>query len=455
MRDESFPSMSAWAFALALGALAAGVAGYALGYPSLQLDDSFAWYAVDQSWSHLFLTAREGHFGGGLLYGVLLKLVHDGFGSSEIVLRAPGVLLTALAVAFTARVGWALGGWRTSLMVAVLLGLHPQVIDGARHLKPYPLLIFATALGLWGLQEQVLTRGERGRWMTGLAGWLAVLSHGFGLATWAGLAGALIAGWSEKGFGPRVQMMKRQAPLLSALLPFFVWQLGVCRGAKSFLSSFWNHPPLRRAFFDLLHELLIAPWAVGPLLILLLVAGTRLGKSMRTVAAFTSLGAAAVLGASLLTQGRHHFVVTRYFLFLLPALTLILAYPFGRLPRWAAPIAALALVLTAARGELPALRAGAPTGPHARNLVRTLVEEFQPGDTVILYPGHEMPTLRYYGFHGKLELILHPRDWRPWSEHPPQDRTWIVLMGGWSSAPPRFPDADIRNFGPLFLIRWP
>jgi len=454
MSDRSFPSARAWSFVFALGALSAGVAGYRLGFPSLQLDDSFAWYAVSQGWEHLFLTAREGHFGGGLLYGVLLKLVHDGFGSAEAVLRAPGVLATALAVAFTARVGWGLGGWRTSLVAALLLGLHPQVLDSARHLKPYPLLVLATAVGLRGVQEQIRTRGERGRWMTGLAGWLAVLSHGFGLALGAGLGGALIAGWPRRGWVARARMLKRQTPLLSGLIGFSIWQLVFCRGAKDFLSSFWNHPPLGQALWDTLEELLIAPWVVGPLSIVLLVAGARVGKGLRTVVAFTSLAAAAVLGASLLTHGRHHFVVTRYFLFLLPALALALAYPFGRLPRWAAPMTALALVLTAARGELPAFRVGAPTGPHARNLVHSLVDEAGPNDTVILYPGHEMPTLRYYGFDGKLELILRPRDWGPWLEHPPKRPAWVVLMGGWDSAPPQFPGAEVRAFGPLLLVRW-
>ncbi len=455
MSHRSGHAAGAWFGALGLGVLAAGVAGFALGRPSFQLDDSFAWYAVHRGWDQVFLTARQGHFGGGLLYGVVLKLTHDGFGSGEAVLRTPGVLATALAVVFTARVGGRLGGWRSGLVAAVLLGLHPRVIDAARHLKPYPLLIFATALGLWGIQEQLRTRGERGRRLTGCAGWIAVLSHGFGLAVWSGLVGALLAGWPERGVGTRVRMMRRQGFLLSALAPFLVWQLVFCRGAKDFLSAFWNHPPLVEAAKSTLDALLIAPGIVGGACLVMLGVGARASSRTRTVSAFASLSAAAVLGASLLARGPHHFVVARYFLFLLPALALGLALPFGRLPRWVVAVFVVGLGLVAARAELPGLRAGAPTGPHARNLVAVLVDEARPDDTVILYPGHEMPTLRYYGFRGNLELILHPKDWRPWLEDPPRGRTWVVLMGGWSSPGRAFPGALVRTFGPLRLVRRP
>jgi hypothetical protein len=148
------PRFDAWI----LGAVVVGVALRLARLDSacLWLDEVFTADVVGRSWHGMLAEVLADNHPP--LYFVGLKLWADVAGSSPWMLRFPSVLLSALAIALTARLGAVLAGPRVARVAAWLAAVSPMLLHHAQEARMYALVAALAAFHLILLAEFVLGR---------------------------------------------------------------------------------------------------------------------------------------------------------------------------------------------------------------------------------------------------------------------------------------------------------
>ena len=273
------------------------------------------------------------------------------------------------------------------------------------------------------------------------------------------LAVCLVRSDGRKFFTKLLNLPRSQPILASALVPLVIWQLAMS-GARDFSRGFWNRRLAEEGIEDITQSLLVYPWPAITLLVIALIVGLlakhRRQVTLATLAVAACLVAVPALASLTLPEGQNYFV-PRYFLPLCCVMALWLASLAHRIPAVVVRLLVTLLVVFATWNSSDWYDQAAPTGPYPRNAVQDLAQRWQEGDRVFLCPGHEMPTLRYYGFPGKLDLILHPNDWsklKPALEEVHRGTVWLVTFNARSGTllDALTPRKAPRVFGKILVV---
>jgi mannosyltransferase len=344
--------------------------------------------------------------GKGPGYYLMLRAWSRVFGTGEVSLRLPSVLLGALAAAFAAL--WALWLWREerrsahlpALFTGLIVALHPFLVHVSRDARSYALshaaLFLAGALTVPAFLG-VRSRGVRVAAGAGVAAFaaLGVSSHLYGVFLVAGLL--LACGLLVREDGPALRrlllvaagfaaLIALQAPLTLRQLEFRAMAGGVEQGIT-----------LRDAAHSLLQVAGEKP--AGVVLVLLGAASAVLGRRLRAVRFSVVL-----LGAPLLAALAIEFLVrpvlvhgaARYLAASGGALALLCG---GLLARTTAVRAAgaLAVVAVLVFGVVSARAFEKEYSEDWRRVAATLREDRREGDVVICHrPWVERPLRLYY-----------------------------------------------------------
>ena len=199
---------------LALLALALALRLNGLGLRPLWLDESYsAWFSA-RGWHYLW-TAVPTYEPHPPFYYSLLKLWRSVSGGSAVALRSFSVLLSVLTIPIVIAASNELERARPTgrpLLRAGITGFlaacAPLLVLLDEEARPYPLLIFAYALGVLAVLRLSREFGDRaaGSWrswlMLGFAAEIALWAHGLGLIYAASLALALAPAWLKRPRSP-------------------------------------------------------------------------------------------------------------------------------------------------------------------------------------------------------------------------------------------------------------
>jgi 4-amino-4-deoxy-L-arabinose transferase-like glycosyltransferase len=369
------------------------------------LDEATTWKHVQGSWSEGWWWVCNGDDCGGFAYYCLLKPVSGWLGTSEFALRLPSVVLGLGFVALMMHVGACLWGRRAALVLGVLAVLHPEAICWFRQARAYSLELFATA---WCLAA-VLMYARDGRWWRGLslcaAGTLVATSHVFGIFVVGGV-GLFLLVWQCPPT-PR-SAMQRLWPVVLPCLVTACWVIQMRRRVSANLNEFWT----RGTYWEVLVTLWGWSFLVVAVGIALLIRDRQRGNN-RLVLGFLACGAGVILGGPLLasfaSRSSHNFIFPRYFLPLLPLSMVLMGYGLSRLPGALGMVAALVLGVGCV-GLSHVDQIYGTEGYNycdSRNAARFLTEGLTARDRVIVFPGHEVPSLTYYRIPSSVLRPLH------------------------------------------------
>lgn len=176
----------------------------------LWLDEGYSAWFSSRSWAVLWteVPTYEPH---PPFYYSLLKLWRDLFGSSAFALRSFSLLLTAATIPVVIAASSELERLRPSGrpllragLAAFLVACSPMLVLIGQEARPYPLLVFAYALGTLGAFRLMGEFGDSraGDWRSWLAlaagTELALWAHGLGALYALCLAGALAPSWLKR-----------------------------------------------------------------------------------------------------------------------------------------------------------------------------------------------------------------------------------------------------------------
>lgn len=169
--------------------------GLNLGGKSLWLDEAFSAFQGQRTGQPLFSYYDPNH---PPLYYMLLRLWIPIFGSSEVALRLPSVLIASLNVGLGAWLARRLFAPPLALGATALLALAPLDVWYAQEARMYPLIILGALLMALGLAW--------GTWAGGLwlfAGLTLGLYAGYlAFPLWIGLSAVWFVGWWQAGRRP-------------------------------------------------------------------------------------------------------------------------------------------------------------------------------------------------------------------------------------------------------------
>jgi hypothetical protein len=321
------------------------------------LDEVITFDATQMPWWQL---VEDRYWGGhSPLYFLMVKLILQITGAPlepgavEWILRLPSAVLITAAGALLIHAVWRIAGDRAACALAVLWMCWPSLLHYSHEARPYGLLIFFTALGLWGTlcllhdmrlagegeQNGALARPPSGGfalWASGVGSVGAAMTMPLGVVTAIALeAGALLAFFSTGA----PALWKRRClivwPLLLAVLLLFVPTLMIKAGnywaegkerAKLSLANVWL--VLKRVYAPDTKLLYVLPPAL--LLGYAIAARWRSGQPSGRHAELSVLWAGALLVPALLllVSLNTSVLIQRYFLptlcFLLPLYALLL-----------------------------------------------------------------------------------------------------------------------------------
>ncbi len=398
MRNARF----VWSVCLLL-LVAAGVALWRIGVPSLWFDEGWSAYAAARP---DLLAAAAADATNPPLYYMVLHVAARLWGDSEFGLRLVSLLIGLLAVAVTARWAHQRQGRDAGLISALLLAFMPLVWWAMREARMYTLLMLLAALALLALDR--LRRGSAPwAWLTLLAAELAALyTHNTGpvFALW--LNGLALLAWVvNRSLRPRpLPWLAGQALVGLLWLPYFVTRFLLLPAANSGLTSTADLSPT--GLSALWQGLWQTPWervlfggeAFWPFALLLALFALVMLLRWR--------GAAWPLASAVLLVGG-----------VLAGLLVLGNEPHSRYLVVAAPFVALAYAGAVARFRRTTLRALlllpplalfaanfaynlSPEAPFqhddARSLVRRYAETLGPQDTVLAWSYADRYELAYY-----------------------------------------------------------
>ncbi|MGH2755215.1 MAG: glycosyltransferase family 39 protein [Actinomycetota bacterium] len=332
----------------------ATLAASRIGFESLWWDEAASYWIASARWGDLWtiITTQDLSMG---LYHVFLHFWVK-LGDGEAFLRLPSLLFASGSIFLTYLLGKELFGKGHGLVAAALLAVNAFLIDFSREARGYTLLLFLlTATALY------LTRAVRGRsardWViAGVLGFLSITAHAYAVLFLIGFVVSLPA---ARFHGTR-SLSTKQLGTIGALVLVFVMGVLVVVGPviEKATAGVWDWIPelTFRSAVGQLGTLLGGgdPWLAARVALLALPATTlgvaalrRRGPSFETwryVFLFSWLLLPLVTGIVISLVYRPVFV-PRYFIGILPALTLLLVVSVGALrPRWLSFLGVLILI---------------------------------------------------------------------------------------------------------------
>jgi hypothetical protein len=453
-----------WLLSGLIGVLSLATRLYQLGRPSVWFDEAASWTITTGSWKDFWRYTIGGEDCGGFLYALLLRFWTACFGQSEAALRVPGVLA---AVAFTGvmlALARSLWGRAAGLYVGLLAALHPQVIAWSRQARAYSLELLAAALCLAALVAYSRSGRRRDGWLLAWAACLIVALHTFGTFVVAGMMLFLVGRRLLRSRREDSWVTPRLWPIFPALVLAVAWHLLLLPRIRSNLMVFWTEGTILDNYGLVLRaHLPLWPVYAGLLAAgLVLLVRARWEQHNGTILAILACLALPVLAgpvaASLL--GKHHFIVARYFLPVVVLFVLPVGYLLSRLrPLFAVPAALALCAVVFTRYTLPeAYGETALDGSDARRTSAYLKHEMRETDRLVLCPGYEWLTLRYYGLTGPFLLVGDRQKLgsviTQAGRETPGGRTWVTLQASEENLQALgLPGARVQRYGNLNLLR--
>ena len=351
------------------------------------------------------------------LHFVFLNLWQRLNSSSIAFLRAPSVLFCALAVAIVFSLARRLAGLPAGALSAFFLATNPEVVDAARSLRLYSLVILLAACSAW-FAHAYLTRSTRRGYLLGftLSVIVAIYTHLFAwlmACSFALLVGIdLVRHRHDKSLRWRTAKYLGVATLVLApqIVHGFVASEMV-RGRHALYSGISAHPlaflvsVARTLFFGELESSIPLGngWLLAPLS-LLLVGVCALGKRGAVIA--VALFVPTLFIAWWLSRTSQ--VEARYVCFLMPGVAAFMGVGATRGPtaRYLAPVVLtvfwLSRFATAQAYDIP--------GTDWYELGAKLEQTRARGDVVAVFPGYFAPTFRRYTHMEDLVPVTFPSD---------------------------------------------
>jgi hypothetical protein len=151
--------------------LAAGAYLHRLEAQSLWFDEGWSAHAATQP---TLIDAANADATNPPLYYALLHIGGRFFGTSEFGLRFVSVIFGLLALAFTFRLGYAVGGRQTAVIALWAAALTASLWWGAQEARMYTLLALLIAAAAWAW-HRLIHKPSRAAWLTLWAAELALL----------------------------------------------------------------------------------------------------------------------------------------------------------------------------------------------------------------------------------------------------------------------------------------
>lgn len=404
---------------------------YKLDVPSLWIDEAVSWRSASGSWAQLYQYAKFGQDCGGIVFSAVLKVWVGVFGASEWSLRMPSAIAGIGFVALMMRVGLVLWGRRAALYVGLIACLNAGTLTYARESRAYALLLALAALGFLGLATFWKRSPRRGIWLLWLSCPLVAMTHVFGVFIVAGFAGAqALLWWRAKNATRRTEELVGAAvPIVFALVLAVAWSLVMRSRIEMIMTNFWTTEAAIGSLLSSYH-VVVDEWiwiAVG--LVFLIVRAEEPSRRLEAMAiAMVALSVTAGPGiASLLNQGSHHFVFSRYLLPVVPCAALLGGYALNRLG-WVPGVALIVLVFWMPLvSPFPRLHApNAHYGQNVRGATHLLSSKMKNGDEVAILPAWNDLTFEYYGFAIPEKQKGESIPFKKWVAGEMENRLWIA-----------------------------
>ena len=338
------------------------------------------------------------------------------FGLNEVSMRWMGVVAVGLAtllIFLGAKHAWGTG---PALAAGLLFGLSPNVTVMSVEIRAYPLFLLASAASYYCL-IRLLTDPIpcRMKWLVGLTvcGVLATYVHFFGLVLAGGtMLAALVLVPARGGRIWPVLLASAIVGVLSlGIAPFVLASVGMSQGAEPAVLESKATGLVRLAYRLVSHATtLVSPVAVGAALVGALAAAVAsLPRKEHSQQAWIGLliafvSGAGVVAASQFAQSKFASATTSYNVWMLPAVSLLLASGLGSATRLAQRTALLgvALMLTS---DVYAQRQLAVNGEFFAHIpyrpLSTLIRKYGPERVAVIHDGSNAgawmihPPLRY------------------------------------------------------------
>jgi mannosyltransferase len=365
------------------------VGGYHARSPSLGWDENATLIVSQRTLGQIFELAR--HTDGSIApYYLFMHFWGDLFGWSEISLRAPSIVATAVGVGLAGELGRRLFTPAIGLLAAVLLVAVPQTSRYAQDARVYGVAFMLVMLATLLLYRAV----ERPTWQRwswyGLAVLLVGLAHIIGLTVLVGHAFVVVNRLRRAGprDGAGRRALTRWAPVTAAAVVLVspLIALGLSQRGDQLD---WIDPVTTETIRAAPAGLFGAP-AVAWLLIALALLATWADRRLLAELAVTAVVPPALLITASLVSSP--VWVPRYVLFVLAPVTLLAATAVARTP--ARAVVVLGLVVVTAWPAQVALRGPATHhGPSFRRIAAIVGDNLRPGDGIV-YGGPSTWSLR-------------------------------------------------------------
>lgn len=357
---------------------------WGIGNLGLGNDEHCTWWAAHLAWPD-FLRLL-GHADAVLApYYLLIRLCISLLGDTELVLRLPSALGMAIAAALTTQLGRRLGGTSTGFVAGLIFALTPSVSSYAQEARPYALSV-ATAVGSVLLLLRALDK--RASWARFAAYSASVvlvgLVHLVALSVLAGQASLLLSA-------------QREFPWLRLKRSGMTWLVAVAL-ALGVLGPLAYMSGTQSGQLHLISMSSAELWKLGTELTqghrfgwILLAAGALGAIRRRRFWVMLTLWALVPPVFFFLTYDTLHIFRARYFLFTLPAWSLLAAMGSSGLTRRrsldgaivAALVASFAVVAYPAHRSMRAQATARNGLAPFRFIGEVLAEQSLPDDAII------------------------------------------------------------------------
>lgn len=338
------------------------------------------------------------------LYNLLARLAMDVFGETELALRLPSALLGIFDILAIYWVGRQVGGRLTGLLAALLLTLSPFHLWYSGEARMYALLACSATL----FASTMLSLMRAPRWPMLMASVLAatalLYSHPYGAITWLAIClGTGIVVLAARQLRHLALLIAAQALALLAFAPWAAVLVG--RAASLQDSGFWITQVTPWSLFQMAIQLIGGPFLFAALAVALRLSFTKPAAQpigdirnatvphrdvLIVLLAWALLPMLAGVLLSLLLQP---MLISRYLIGSLPALCVLIAMGFSRLPR--ATGGYLGLAALAAAILIGLFAYSLRPRDDFRGLATTLAAEVRPGDCLLMIPEAAI-ALHYY-----------------------------------------------------------
>ena len=307
--------------------------GY-LGQQSLWIDEAFVAWFTDKPWLDVFYSL---HLDGGNLpaHFVFVKILTRILGYSEFNLRLFSAIVSTLGVVLAVILGWMVGGKAGAWGAGWFWSFSPMGIWYARDAKPYAL---SSVLGLALLITYlVLIRGRSTvfRIIAFIVLVVGYLSHYYFFLVAMALIMIAIAEMRHKPLFFRNWFGLSMA----AFLPLAVWLYWYLSQAEPHLGIGWIQQPVWRDISQTIWNLMsgyggnysLQSTLFGAITLVFCVFGLVSGPHSRLSRQVLVFGLIAVVGGVWIVSQKRPIYMDRYFIVLLPFITLLVGIGAGRL----------------------------------------------------------------------------------------------------------------------------